>query len=488
MAAGTALGLMALAVLIRDPRYLLSHSFWLDEGWVVDSVRAPLGQLKLLASSTPIGWTLLLRVVPPFGGPERYRLLPLAFAALTAVSAWRLGRKVGSSPRLHGILAGTAAAGSSAVLAHTWLKQYSAEAFVAVTLCLLLARVERTWSPRSLATYVAVAAGCFLISNTTPVVAASGLGALWLLTLVGRRWSRVAALATASAVLGLTHGVIYQLFARSGNNRLLHEYWRDWYIASDHGPWAAISTTADRFAALLGRLGWGPWWFALALILAGLVALWRAGLPAVAVTQPIVLVVLVVAGVLEIFPFMETRTSIFFAAVLTVMVAIGLASIAGLALRYHAGVLITVASIVIVGWLVVPGWISSGRGNIPGESVRDQVAYVVDHRRPGDLVLVTFGASFSFAYYWPEDPTFVPAQADTAVNFMPAYPDRPHLVLVHRPEDTRAALDQAERSGRVWIVAMLTNEISDLQGGVPNERFSAPAGASLPALVTTAEP
>jgi hypothetical protein len=68
-------GLTALAVAIRDPRYLMTHSFWPDEGWVVDSVRAPLRQLAFLAS-TPVGWTLLLRPVPPVGGPERYRGCP----------------------------------------------------------------------------------------------------------------------------------------------------------------------------------------------------------------------------------------------------------------------------------------------------------------------------------------------------------------------------------------------------------------------------
>jgi hypothetical protein len=43
--------LLALAVIARRPSYLLSHSFWLDEGWVIDSVRAPLRQLGLLTSS-----------------------------------------------------------------------------------------------------------------------------------------------------------------------------------------------------------------------------------------------------------------------------------------------------------------------------------------------------------------------------------------------------------------------------------------------------
>src|SRR6266705_2215457 len=87
--------LLVLGVVARRPHYLLTHSFWLDEGWVVDSVRAPLGQLRQVSSSTPIGWTLLLRAFPPVGGPERYRLLPLAFGVATVPLAWLLARRLG---------------------------------------------------------------------------------------------------------------------------------------------------------------------------------------------------------------------------------------------------------------------------------------------------------------------------------------------------------------------------------------------------------
>jgi len=73
--------LLPMAVVARRPGYLFSHAFWLDEGWVADSLRAPLHQLRLLTSSTPIGWTFLLRLVPHLGPPERLRVLPLAFGA-----------------------------------------------------------------------------------------------------------------------------------------------------------------------------------------------------------------------------------------------------------------------------------------------------------------------------------------------------------------------------------------------------------------------
>ncbi|MCW2930204.1 MAG: hypothetical protein JWM19_1166 [Actinomycetia bacterium] len=67
-------------VFVTNVPYQLRQPYWLDEAWVADSVRAPLSQVPRLASSTPLGWTLLLRLVP-FGGPERQRLVPLAFYA-----------------------------------------------------------------------------------------------------------------------------------------------------------------------------------------------------------------------------------------------------------------------------------------------------------------------------------------------------------------------------------------------------------------------
>ena len=88
-----------LAVLLRRPGYLLSHSFWLDEAWVVDSVRAPFAQLGLMTSSTPIGWTVLLRLVPRIDSPERSRLLPLAFAVAAVAPAWLLGRRLAGDRR-----------------------------------------------------------------------------------------------------------------------------------------------------------------------------------------------------------------------------------------------------------------------------------------------------------------------------------------------------------------------------------------------------
>jgi hypothetical protein len=100
---------LAITLVVRRPAYLLSHSLWVDEGWVADSVRAPLHQLPLLTSSTPLGWTLLLRLVPPIGGPQYLRLLPLAFGVASVLPAWWLGRRLdqrfGCTVPLHGLTA-----------------------------------------------------------------------------------------------------------------------------------------------------------------------------------------------------------------------------------------------------------------------------------------------------------------------------------------------------------------------------------------------
>jgi hypothetical protein len=486
-----ALGLTALAVAIRDPRYLLTRSFWLDEGWVVDSVRAPLHQLELVTSSTPIGWTLLLRLVPPVGGPERYRLLPLAFAAVCALAAWRLGRMLGPGgwSWLYGLCCGVAGAASAAVLDHTWLKQYTAEAFVALALAVLLARVERAWSWRSLAGFGAAGVAGFLVSNTAPVVSAAGLGGLWLTTLGARRWSRLPALAATTVAVGLADLVVYRALAANGGTLALRRYWRLRYLSLDDGVGHVASLVWRRLAAELASLGWGPWWLALALIGVGLVTLWRAGLPALALAVPAVAAVLVVLAFADAYPFLERRTAIFHAALLTVTAAAGLASLVRLGWRRRATAPLAVAAVLAAGLLLVPGWVRAGRGDIPGEDVKAQVADVLARGRPGDAVLVGFAASFSFAYYWPDRPTFVPATVNTGVAFMPTFPDRPELVLVHQPRSPRGMAEGLERAlrlgqGRAWVITGSADELPALRRRAEGVRLVARPGRATLALAT----
>jgi hypothetical protein len=69
-----------------------------------------------------------------------------------------------------------------------------------------------------------------------------------------------------------------------------------------------------------------------------------------------------------------------------------------------AGVAVAVAA----GALLGPAAHANAMHPMPPSTIRQQVAYLLAHRRPGDVVVVGPAASFAFAYYWPERPTFAP--------------------------------------------------------------------------------
>jgi hypothetical protein len=112
---------------------------------------------------------------------------------------------------------------------------------------------------------------------------------------------------------------------------------------------------------------------------------------------------------------------------------------------------------------------------LPPSTLRQQVEYVVAHRQPGDVVVVGWAASFSFAYYWPEQPTFAPTEISTAVLFQVEYPDQSDLVLIRRtkrPDLVFGAVRKAaarSRSGRVWLVAAEAGDRSSAQTRSLNE-------------------
>jgi hypothetical protein len=447
--------LLALAVVARRPAYLLGHSFWLDEGWVIDSVRAPLRQLGLMTSSTPVGWTLLLRAVPPLGGPQRYRLLPLAFGVATVVLAWLLARRLGRRGLLRAVVAAGCLALLPASLARHDLKQYSAEGFVAVGVVLLVAWAEERWSRRRLALLAALGAASILIANAAPLLALAGLGALALSAAGRRQWRRAGEAAAAAAAVGAVHLLVYLRIAGAGDNPAMRNWWLADYIHLDGGLAPAARFAGGRAVALLESIGFGPWWLALALIAAGVWALARAGCPAAALLLPLLAVELVAAGVARRFPFLEARTSLFVAVILGLYAALGIGELLVLLLDRQWTAPAAAGAAVCAAALLFPTARQAAMEPMPSARVREQLAVVRANWRAGDAVVVNSGGSFQFAYYWPQRPTFVRTTQDTAVNFMVTYPDHPNLVMVRGGGTTGVvpALRRARANGRrIWVV------------------------------------
>ena len=146
--------LAALVFVAHDVPWVLHQPFWLDESWVACalSTRFPLADVPGRTSTTPVGFTLLLRAVT-FGGEQRYRLLPLAFSGGSVIAAYCLARLLDWRDRRYAVLAGLLAGGAAllvpAALYRNDLKQYTAEAFVALAVLALTAGAEREWSQRA---------------------------------------------------------------------------------------------------------------------------------------------------------------------------------------------------------------------------------------------------------------------------------------------------------------------------------------------------
>jgi hypothetical protein len=469
--------LAALAIGLRRPGHLFTHPFWLDESWVADSTRAPWGQLRLVTSSTPIGWTVLLRAVPRWGDAERYRLLPLAFASACVVPAWYLGRQLRNAPPAGGArepepertgqqlpwvgwlappLAGLAAGLAPTALDSPYLKQYTAEAFVSLLLVALLAWVERGWSPRRLAILVAVAVLSFLVANTAPLIAAAMLGGLVLSVLIRRAWIRMAWLAAAGAVVGAADAVLYRTFVAASNSPAMQRYWEPWYIPSTdwHG---AVRFAATRTATALASIGLGPWPVALALILAGIIALWRAGRPAAALVLPITFGEMIVAGLTRHYPYLDERTGIFLTVLATVVAVIGLASVAGLLLRWRWTAALSLAALIGIGALFLPAATRAARHPMMFENTRDQIELLRNLRQPGDVVVLGSQAVYEFAYYSAQQPTFKPGPRWSTLVFQIVYPGDPNLLVAKErtPEAVREVMERLPSgTRRVWILLL----------------------------------
>ncbi len=449
---------LVVAWLAELPGDSLSRSFWLDEGWVADSVRAPLGQLRLLTSSTPIGWTLLLRLVPHVGPPERLRLLPMGFAVAAALAGWLLGRQFG---RVQGLLVGLAVAVAPGMLYRRSLKQYTAEVFVALLLLWLGSRVEAQWSPRRVVTLCLACVPAMLVSNTTVFVSAAVLGALALRELWRRDWLRLAWVLAGGAGVVAVEGLVYATFAAGGNNAGMRAFWAHAFVPLSAGPGRAAGFVVTASRLELARIGFGPPLLAGALVVAGLVVLWRSGRPVVAGAVVLLAAEQVAAAAARLYPLFDIRTSMFFSVLLTACAALAVGSFVAWAWRRAGTAPLGIAAAVLAAILVVPAMRASQQHQMPLSRMRQQVDFVLANRRPGDVVVVGWIGSFMFAYYWPQQLTFAPTDLSTAVDFRVTSPD-PDVVLTQRgnsqiaDEDAlRIATSRAHApgsTGRIWVV------------------------------------
>jgi len=182
--------LAACVFIVHDIGYVLTHNYWVDESWVAVSTKYPLRRLPDVTSTTPIGWSALARLFV-FAGQQGPRLPPLAFAAAAVAVAYTFARDLGwRADRVRlgaGLLAAIGVLMVPAMLARNDLKQYTADACLALTVLALTSHLERVWSRRGLAVLAVTVGGGMLFSHTVAFVGSVAFAPIVTVQLVRRR-------------------------------------------------------------------------------------------------------------------------------------------------------------------------------------------------------------------------------------------------------------------------------------------------------------
>jgi hypothetical protein len=465
--------LCLLVLVVHDVGYLLSQPYWNDEAWVAVTTRFPLSQLPALTSSTPIGWSFLLRLVT-FGHGQSGRLLPLAFAAAAVAPGYWLARRLAwprtSSAVAAGVLAGAAVLLVPAMLVRDDLKQYTADAFFGLLVLATASRLEREWSRRGLLLLSVTVWGGLLFSDAAAFVGAAVLAAIALVQLARRAWRRLAETAVTgfgTALLGLA---VYELcYARAVVPGLV-AYWQGYYFPVHAGLRTAYLFITHRFDAYHGYFGLGPAWLAIPLVIAGLVTIARLGRPATAVAIAALWPEMLALSALKKYPFLDLRTSTFLIAITVVTAAIGVAGI-GTALAawlrsraVAAGVSAVLAAVALVLFAVgVAPYVRSHE--IPSEDIRQQTDYVAAHAAPPDPIVVSSNSNWGFAYYWPHGQPAHRADPANLQEYQAYFPAQPRIIVAANRDVAaiRAAMQEAlarVRPGtctRIWLVRTHVN-------------------------------
>jgi hypothetical protein len=456
------LGLLVL--LVHDVEYMLRQSFWADEAWVAVSTRFPLSQLPVTTSSSPIGWSMLVRLVT-VSGTQTSRLLPLAFAGAAVVTAYWFARGIGWRWEVASVTAGLAAALGvllvPGMLVRDDLKQYTAEAFTALLTLALTSRLERKWSRAGLvALSISVWAG-MLFSNAVAFVGIAAFAAVCIIQAARRAWRRLAEAVVAGGCTGILVLAVYEAFdARAMTPLNVSTYWPHFFLPVSQGLRANAAFVIGHFEGVRADFGLGPWWLAVPLVVAGLVTMVRLGRPATALAVIVLWPEMLTLSALKKYPFLNLRTSTFLFAITVVVAAIGLVGLCSLLRpRLTGWVAAGLGAVAVIAFAIgAQPYVRSHP--IPDEDVRGQTLYVAAHAAPHDVIVVSLASNWGFAYYWPSGQPAHRATSADMQQYVAYFPDQPRIVVASARDaaGVDAALSHAlaearpYRCARIWLV------------------------------------
>jgi uncharacterized membrane protein len=335
-----------------------------------------------------------------FGSGElALRLLPCLAGIGAIVATFVLARRLAGEAAAWLAAALLALSASFLAYAHQ-LKHYTYDALFTVLLILLYEAYAASRTRRSMIAFVAIACVSFGFSFTTPFVLA-GIAAAELIRSLSERRGPDTQLAAGFAIAG---AVFVALFFVAHSGDVTQPNLQAYFVEA----WLPLGVPSElprflvRQIANILELAGSPSAVAVVLILgAGLVAAARSGRAAIAWTFGVAVTANLVASALHLYPFGDTRTSLYLAPLVCCLVATGLAQLLTaaahprLALVAFLGLAYPLFGFPAIGQ--VKTYLTTGR---PVENIRDAATLVASRAAPGDGIVVTETAIPPFIYYW----------------------------------------------------------------------------------------
>ena len=485
-------GVAITTLAVRDLRQIYCVPFWGDEAWVADSTKVAIGKLPWITSSTPIGWTFLLRLVPRIGSAERLRLVPLVFSVATALAAFVFGRVLFGRERHLATLLSLAVLIAPISLAFVYLKQYTADAFFAVLVIGLMASLEDAWSTQRLIVLGGFVSVALFFSHAAVFVAAAVYGCLFVRQLQQHSWRRAGAVVSVGTMTVIVGGLLYVFVIHPDLNYQLKHFWDAYYLSTYHGP-ALASFVLGRWRSVAHLSGLGSPVALLIGVAVSTFGLVRRGFVALAMIPWSLVAISSVVGALRLYPYLDDRTSTFLTTTLVLFATVGIAyviswitavtrPVAGSSVR---GPLVSLTLIAVVLVVLVRAALPFLPARVkPIEDVRDQIRWVEAYKRPGDVVLVNFPSNWGFAYYSHVRGLRFVRTSIISTGFIAVVPPTSDFLLMdsRSPAGIAAALSRARSrqalhpGATLWVIRTHMNAVEQ-QGwdralkGVPARRL-----------------
>jgi len=388
-------------VFVHPVHQMLSRPYWLDEAWVAILAKVSWARLPGLSLTNPIGFAALIKLMPG-SGLQRARLVVLGFSVLTVVAAYVLVRLLPwptrSWARFSAVIGTVVVMLAPLSLGRNDLKQYTSDAFCALVILAMAARVDRVAQPAPAWWLAIVSVAALPFSSTSVFVSAAAFAGLLGSALIARARNRIVEVLVTGGATGVVLAGYFGAVVLPNTNAKLRAYWNTYYLTGT--PWHMVHAAWNRLTDIVHPLGM-PVVVFIALFLVGVVVLVLIGARAVAVAVPVLWIEMAIVARARRYPFLDLRTSHFLLVSSLVVVAVGVAGLLQLVLGWQK-IVGTIASIAVAALFLGSVRVHVDKLGIPFETAREQTQYVAAHSTPSDVVLVNSSGTYGFAYYWPD--------------------------------------------------------------------------------------